>query len=105
MNSLLDSELCAQWALVLGHFVWQGVLIAIAAASIVAMLRRASANTRYGVWLAALIVMSLAPLVTFGLVTVPRSTASLMNDLAGRESPANRPTDRIFDGTVDPQSG
>ena len=34
MNSLLDSELCARLALALGHFVWQGMLIAVVSARI-----------------------------------------------------------------------
>ncbi len=98
MNSLLDSELCARLALALGHFVWQGALIAFVAASIAALLRRASANTRCVVWLTALIAMSLAPVITFGVVNGGRGSSrqfALSDDIEeirraeGRQPPDN----------------
>ena len=50
------------WALV--HFVWQGALIAAAAAVVLALLRAARPITRYAIACAALIVMCAAPVVT-----------------------------------------
>ena len=50
------------WALV--HFVWQGALIAAAAAAVLALLRAARPTTRYAIACAALIVMCAAPVVT-----------------------------------------
>ena len=50
------------WALV--HFVWQGALIAAAAAVVLALLRAARPTTRYAIACAALIVMCAAPVVT-----------------------------------------
>ena len=69
MNSLLESELCVRLALALGHFVRQGALIAVVAASIAALLRRAAAKTRYAVWLTALAAMAAVPVITFGVAT------------------------------------
>jgi beta-lactamase regulating signal transducer with metallopeptidase domain len=50
------------WALV--HFIWQGALIAAAAAAVLAILPAARPATRYAIASAALIVMCVAPVVT-----------------------------------------
>jgi beta-lactamase regulating signal transducer with metallopeptidase domain/Tol biopolymer transport system component len=54
------------WTLV--HFVWQGAVIALALGSATTLLRRASDNTRYVACCLALVLMAVAPLVTFCLV-------------------------------------
>jgi beta-lactamase regulating signal transducer with metallopeptidase domain len=49
------------------HFLWQGALIAAAAAIALRMLKRRSAETRYGVAIGALVLMAAAPVATFVL--------------------------------------
>ncbi|MGH2397661.1 MAG: hypothetical protein ACRDFW_11890, partial [bacterium] len=58
----------AGWTLL--HFVWQGALIALAAAASLWLLRSASSQARYTVACAALAAMLAAPVVTAGLVDV-----------------------------------
>jgi len=50
------------WALV--HFIWQGALVALAAASLLALMSRQSAASRYVVACTALAVMLVAPFAT-----------------------------------------
>jgi beta-lactamase regulating signal transducer with metallopeptidase domain len=47
------------------HFLWQGALIAAAAAIALRLLNRRSAETRYGVAIGALLLMAVAPAATF----------------------------------------
>ena len=61
MNRALTDAL--GWALI--HFLWQGVAIALLAGLANALLRRAGANARYLVSCAALVLMLVAPAVTF----------------------------------------
>ena len=65
MKTILDPELCWRVLLTLGHFLWQGALIALIAAAVAWMLRRASARARYGAWVVALLLMTLCPVATF----------------------------------------
>jgi beta-lactamase regulating signal transducer with metallopeptidase domain len=51
------------WTLL--HFLWQGALIASALGMLMVMFRKHSAQLRYALGLAALLVMALAPLATF----------------------------------------
>jgi len=57
VNSL-DSTLCIRLALVLCHFLWQGLVIAALAAACSRLLRRASPQSRYWVYLGALALMA-----------------------------------------------
>ena len=50
------------WALV--HFLWQGALVGLAAAGALTLLGKAKAAVRYGVALAALLVLLACPIVT-----------------------------------------
>src|SRR5262245_45188708 len=50
------------WALI--HFIWQGTFVALLLAGVLRMLRGASANGRYAVTCAALLLMLMAPLAT-----------------------------------------
>ena len=56
----------AGWALV--HFLWQGLAIAALLAATFRLLRRSPANHRYLAGCLALLLMALAPLITFRLV-------------------------------------
>ncbi len=79
------------WALV--HFIWQGAAIALAAASIGAAMRRARPNTRYVVFCGALVLMLLAPVTTFLVVSSHQSdstVAPMMVSIA-TASPVDRP--------------
>jgi beta-lactamase regulating signal transducer with metallopeptidase domain len=51
------------WALI--HFLWQGALIAMALEVVLAAMRRSSAEARYAVRCGALVLMGLAPAITF----------------------------------------
>src|SRR5262245_44188536 len=54
------------WTLL--HFVWQGVLIAMAFAAVDRLLSRRSANVRYLVACGTLLVMLIVPIATFVVV-------------------------------------
>ena len=86
-----DGGLCVRLALALGHFLWQGTLIAVLAWLAVIALRRASAQARYGVLVVAMGVMALCVPATFMLVDARSSQG--VNDgpaRSGAESlPAN----------------
>src|SRR5262245_36356459 len=62
------------WTLL--HFVWQGVLIAMAFAGIDRLLSRASANLRYLVACGTLLVMLLVPIGTFVVLRDVGATAT-----------------------------
>jgi beta-lactamase regulating signal transducer with metallopeptidase domain len=69
------------------HFVWQGALIAMIAAVALRLLADRSAESRYTVSVAALLLMLAAPLVTFAFYTeTGRATLALLqyiNDSVG----------------------
>src|SRR5262249_47182173 len=67
------------WTLL--HFVWQGVLIAMAFAGIDRLLSRARANVRYLVGCGTLLVMLLIPIGTFVVV---RDAGPLVAPVSGR---------------------
>src|SRR5256885_9155240 len=54
-------------ALALIHFIWQGALLAALYAGLDRLLRRSSANARYVLACAALLLMLIFPLATFYL--------------------------------------
>jgi bla regulator protein BlaR1 len=60
------------WALL--HFLWQGTALAAVAAAAMALCRRPSA--RYAIGVGALVLMLLAPLVTFFVVPQGHSGAA-----------------------------
>ncbi len=88
MTSLLDSSLCVRLALVLLHFLWQGVAIAAVAGVVVLFLRRGPAAARYTIWLGALLAMAACPVGTF-LWLEPQSPAS--QAIAAVHSPLSQP--------------
>ena len=69
----LQSAFCLRLTETLGHFLWQGTIIALLTAGIALALRRRSSHLRYGIFLAALLVMAACPPVTFFLFTRPAS--------------------------------
>ena len=80
MNALeliLGNEIAhaAGWALL--HFVWQGCLIALLLFSVRAFAGRQSAQLRYGMACLALLLMAVAPVLTFCLLRTPGDTGSV----------------------------
>ncbi|GMV92665.1 MAG: hypothetical protein AMXMBFR82_24430 [Candidatus Hydrogenedentota bacterium] len=64
----LNPEFSARFVMTLAHFLWQGAAIGIFAIALGAVLRRASARLRYGIFLIALSGMALCPPVTFLMI-------------------------------------
>lgn len=54
------------WALL--HFLWEGLLLGLIAGGVLALMQRRSPQARYGVGLGFLILMALAPVLTFLLL-------------------------------------
>ena len=76
-----EHELYA-WTLSIGwtliHFLWQGGLIALALAAFLALTRERSSSERYLVRCAALVMMAIAPVVTFFAVRGDAPAATLL---------------------------
>lgn len=66
MIDSLNSPLAQSIALTLLHFLWQGILIALIYAAVLAALGDCSLRTRHAVSLLAFAALSIAPLVTLG---------------------------------------
>jgi TonB family protein len=64
----------AGWTLL--HFLWQGALVAIILACILALLSRRSAHARYLAACAALILMAVLPLITFARIVASEHSAA-----------------------------
>ncbi len=62
------------WSLI--HFLWQGMLIAILAAAVLALLKKASASLRYFVACLAFVLMAASPAATVWTLNSDRATAS-----------------------------
>jgi beta-lactamase regulating signal transducer with metallopeptidase domain len=73
------------WALV--HFIWQGAMIAILYAGLAALLRRRTANVRYSVACAAMLLMLALPVATVFIIE-QSSTRSLDESLVRRTADA-----------------
>ena len=95
----IDADLCRQVTLTLAHFLWQGVVIAVCAALVTAVLRRRSSQSRYVVKLVALMLMVACLPGTFAVIVETDSVAyidfgaadaSERNDLAS-SSPTKAP--------------
>jgi beta-lactamase regulating signal transducer with metallopeptidase domain len=73
MNSFdaFGHDFALRLTLTLVHFVWQGVGVAVAVAVAGWCLRRSAANLRYGVNVAALMLMAVCFPVTFAVVSTP----------------------------------
>ncbi|MCL4693489.1 MAG: HEAT repeat domain-containing protein, partial [Candidatus Hydrogenedentes bacterium] len=76
----IHPEFSARFVMTLAHFLWQGAAIGLVAVALGAVLRRASARLRYGIFLIALLGMALCPPVTFLIIepgTLPTPSAEL----------------------------
>lgn len=77
-------------ALALVHFLWQGAAIAGVAALLLHAFRRKSSQTRYVLCAAALIALTIAPLITFCVIDSPAPAvkpAARHDAIAGRDTP------------------
>jgi beta-lactamase regulating signal transducer with metallopeptidase domain len=66
------------------HFIWQGAAIALAASICLRLLHRRSAELRYGVAVAALVLMLVAPVVTFIFYAETGAAALKLLQLTGK---------------------
>ena len=104
VEMLVASPVTRAVGLALVHFIWQGFLIAGAAAGLFHVLRRAGAAHRYAVGCVALLLMAAAPIVT--AVRVASTTQPLpvsLSEAAGAPQPAAVPRVSAFPG-VAPES-
>ncbi len=79
-----DTTFCARLTLTLGHFLWQGLVIACLAMCVGRLLRGVSAAARYRVFVVAFLLMAACPPVTFCLIEPTRSVSAV--DLADTTS-------------------
>ena len=79
MNALFQSEFSGWLCLALGHSLWQAGVVAVVASVIAYALRRRSANVRYNVYLAGLLVSLAAFPVTLTMLrTLPTAIVATM---------------------------
>jgi len=71
----LDSEFSVRLVETLGHFLWQGLAIAILVEIIVRCLPRSSSNGRYGFYLISFFLMAMCPFATFVWLAPPEPLA------------------------------
>ncbi len=87
MPAWLQQDWCSSFVLTLGHFVWQGALIAVVLA--IALRAIKSVSIRYWLSLAALLLMAASPVVTLGWLLRPMSSVAMLDAPAiAREEPA-----------------
>jgi beta-lactamase regulating signal transducer with metallopeptidase domain/HEAT repeat protein len=81
ISRLLEHPVALQLGLVLAHFLWQGVAVALLALVALTVLRRARAATRYLVCYGLLLVMALCPVVTFRTIPDESPLAAVLAHL------------------------
>ncbi|MFM9962448.1 MAG: M56 family metallopeptidase [Planctomycetaceae bacterium] len=86
MPTWLQQEWCLSFVLALGHFLWQGTLIAVLLAIALRATKKVSA--RYWLSLAALLVMAACPIVTLGWLMWPASHVAVLAPPLALEEPA-----------------
>ncbi len=74
----LDESYSLRLAVTLLHFLWQGVAVALLVVVAGRMLQRASAQMRYAVNVAAMLILVLCLPVTFALVDVSQQAAAVV---------------------------
>lgn len=79
-DAWFDTTFCARLTLTLGHFLWQGLVIACLAMCVGRLLRGVSTAARYRVFVVAFLLMAACPPMTFCLIESTRSTSAV--DLA-----------------------
>ncbi|MEN3335723.1 MAG: hypothetical protein V7641_5088 [Blastocatellia bacterium] len=72
------------WALV--HFIWQGAMVALLYAGLAALLRRRTANVRYSIACAAMLLMLALPVVT--VFIIEQSSTRSLNESLVRQTAA-----------------
>ena len=85
---VLESSYAEAAALSLLHFLWEGALLGIVAALCLRAFTRSSANVRYGLACAFLLMMVASPAVTFWLLT-PRQSTGVISVAQHFELPAS----------------
>jgi len=70
LESILSQQIVEKLGWTLIHFVWQGAAVAILAAVVLKLLRKASSNLRYVVACMALVVIVILPVVTFQMIEI-----------------------------------
>ncbi|MBC7819647.1 MAG: M56 family metallopeptidase, partial [Planctomycetaceae bacterium] len=87
MPAWLQRDWCLPFVLALGHFLWQGVLIAVVLA--IALRAAKSVTVRYWLSLSALLLMAACPVTTFVWLMPPVQTAEPVATVPiFREAPA-----------------
>lgn len=76
IKTAFDSPIVFRLGWTLLHFVWEGALIALMLAALLAVLRRRGAPSRYIACITALLLLAIAPMVTF-LLTPSRGPTRL----------------------------
>lgn len=86
MRGLLDLLAARPWAEPLArallHFLWQGALLGLLAAGVLAGMRRATPRARHAAAYAFLLAMALAPLATFLALQAPAGAAAAVGAFA-----------------------
>ena len=110
MNPLVDSPLAQDIGTTLVHSLWQIVLLAVVFAVVNRLLTKRSANSRYVVAYAALVLMLVMPLLTLLLVRSAEPSSKFNQDQVaefapqvGHSFPVNVATPVIDDTTTSPQ--
>jgi beta-lactamase regulating signal transducer with metallopeptidase domain len=78
LSGILDSSFCIYLTLTLGHFLWQGTVIASLAATASLGLRKASARSRHLTYVAALLLMTACLPVTFTVILATTPARALL---------------------------
>jgi beta-lactamase regulating signal transducer with metallopeptidase domain len=87
MAAWLQHDWCSSFVLALGHFLWQGTLIALVLA--IALRAVKAVSMRYWLSLAALLLMAACPAVTLGWLLQPARHVATLDPLpVAREEPA-----------------
>ena len=87
-NALLAHPVFQLLGWTLLHFVWQGALVALAYASLSLSLRRGTANLRYTVACAAMLLMLALPVATFFQLNSNAAAAVAASERARQAAPA-----------------
>ncbi|MEZ5940942.1 MAG: M56 family metallopeptidase [Planctomycetaceae bacterium] len=84
----LSNELCLRLALTLFHFLWQGLLVGVAAMLGARLLRSASASLRYLVFTIALLSLPVCVVITFQCIELPPGDIRMTSENAAAAPPA-----------------
>lgn len=90
----LGSAVYQPLTITLAHFLWQGAVIGVLTALAIAMLRHRSPQSRYGVYLAGLLLMAACLPVTFALI-VAASPMNTESRLEAQRDPRPSASDKI----------